>query len=76
MSENSDVHRAHGAGVKINTRNRKRTYTEFVPKSLGLCGIWIGHPLRRIFLLQHVIEVKIEGKIDVTGSGGRRLSSY
>jgi hypothetical protein len=33
---------------------------------------WIGHILRRNFLLQRVIEGKIEGGIEVTGRQGRR----
>jgi hypothetical protein len=35
-------------------------------------GIWIGHILRRNCLLKHVIEGKIDGRINVTGRGGRR----
>jgi hypothetical protein len=37
---------------------------------------WIGHMLRRNCLLKHVIEGKIEGRIEVTGRRGRRLGSY
>jgi len=33
---------------------------------------WIGHILRRNCLLRHVIEGKIEGKIEVMGRRGRR----
>jgi hypothetical protein len=33
---------------------------------------WIGHLLRRNCLLQRVIEVKIKGRIEVTGRRGRR----
>jgi hypothetical protein len=33
---------------------------------------WIGHILRRNCLLQHVIEGKIKGGIEVTGRRGRR----
>ena len=33
---------------------------------------WIGHILRRICLLQRVIEGKIKGGIEVTGRRGRR----
>jgi hypothetical protein len=33
---------------------------------------WIGHILCRKCLLKHVIEGKIEGRIEVMGSGGRR----
>jgi hypothetical protein len=37
---------------------------------------WIGHILRRNCLLKHVIEGKIEGRIEGTGRRGRRLCSY
>ncbi len=33
---------------------------------------WIDHILHRNYLVKHVIEGKIEGKIEVTGRGGRR----
>ena len=33
---------------------------------------WTGHILRRNCLLQHVIEGKIKGKIEVTRRRGRR----
>jgi hypothetical protein len=33
---------------------------------------WIGHILRRNYLIKHVIEGKIEGRIAVTGRRGRR----
>jgi hypothetical protein len=33
---------------------------------------WIGHILRRNCLLKHVIEGKLEGKIEITGRRGRR----
>jgi hypothetical protein len=33
---------------------------------------WIGHILRRNCLLKHVIEGKLEGRIQMTGSRGRR----
>ena len=33
---------------------------------------WIGHILRRNFLLKHVIERKIKERIAVRGRGGRR----
>jgi hypothetical protein len=33
---------------------------------------WIGHILRRNCLLKHVIEGKLEGRIEVTGRRGRR----
>jgi hypothetical protein len=37
---------------------------------------WIGHMLRRNCLLKHVIEGKLEVRIEMTGRRGRRLSSY
>jgi hypothetical protein len=33
---------------------------------------WIGHVLRRNCLLKHIIAVKLEGGIEVTGRRGRR----
>jgi len=33
---------------------------------------WIGHILRRNWLIRHVIELKIERRIKVTGRRGRR----
>jgi hypothetical protein len=33
---------------------------------------WIGHILRRNCLLKHVIEGKLEGRIEMTGERGRR----
>ena len=33
---------------------------------------WIGHILRRNFLLQPIIEGNIKGRIEVTGRRGRR----
>jgi hypothetical protein len=33
---------------------------------------WIGHILRRNCLLKHVIEEKLEGRIEMTGRKGRR----
>jgi hypothetical protein len=33
---------------------------------------WIGHILRRIYLLKHIIEAKIEGSLEVTLGRGRR----
>jgi hypothetical protein len=37
---------------------------------------WIGHILRRNCLLKHVIEVKLEGRIEMTGRRGRRRKQY
>jgi hypothetical protein len=33
---------------------------------------WIGHILHRNLLLKHVIEGKLEGRIEMTGRRGRR----
>jgi hypothetical protein len=33
---------------------------------------WIGHTLRRNCLLKHVIEVKLQSRIEMTGRRGRR----
>jgi hypothetical protein len=33
---------------------------------------WIGHVLRRNCLLKHVIEGKLEGRIEMTGRRGRK----
>jgi len=33
---------------------------------------WIGHVLRRNRLLKHSIEGKIQGRIDITGTRGKR----
>jgi hypothetical protein len=41
-----------------------------ITKNANLC--WIGHILRRNCLLQRVIEGKIQGGIEMTGSQGRR----
>jgi hypothetical protein len=35
-------------------------------------GNWIGHILRKNYLLKHVIEGKLEGRIEMTGRRGRR----
>jgi hypothetical protein len=32
---------------------------------------WIGHILRRNCILKHITEGKLEGRIEVTGRGGR-----
>jgi hypothetical protein len=37
---------------------------------------WIGNIFRRICLLKHVFEGKIEGSIEVTGGRGRRRKQY
>jgi hypothetical protein len=33
---------------------------------------WIGHVLHRNYLLKHMIEGKLEGRIEMTGRRGRR----
>jgi hypothetical protein len=35
---------------------------------------WIGHILRRNCLLKHIMELKKEGRINVTGRRGRRCN--
>jgi hypothetical protein len=37
---------------------------------------WIGQTLSRNCLLKYVIEEKLEGRLQVTGRRGRRLSTY
>jgi hypothetical protein len=37
---------------------------------------WIGHVLRRNYLLKHVIERKIDGRIHVTEDGKEYVSNY
>jgi hypothetical protein len=36
------------------------------------CDLWFGHILHRNYLLKHVTEEKVEGRIEVTGRRGRR----
>jgi hypothetical protein len=37
---------------------------------------WVGHILRRNCVLKHVIEGKIDGRIEVTGRLGKKCKSY
>jgi hypothetical protein len=37
---------------------------------------WIGHILHRNCLLKHMIEGKLEGRIEMTGRRGEDVSSY
>jgi hypothetical protein len=37
---------------------------------------WIGHILRRNCLLKHVIEEKLEGRMEMTGRREEDVSSY
>jgi hypothetical protein len=37
---------------------------------------WIGHVLHRNCLLKHVIEGKLEGRVEMTGRRGRSVSTY
>jgi hypothetical protein len=41
-------------------------------KIKGRKANWIGHILRRNCLLKHVIEGKLQGRIEMTGRRGRR----
>jgi hypothetical protein len=43
----------------------------FGKRPFYICN-WIGHILRRKCLLKHVIEGKLEGRIEMTGRRGRR----
>jgi hypothetical protein len=47
----------------------KKYYTESTKRRKAN---WIGHILRRNCLLKHVIEGKLEGRIEMTGRRGRR----
>jgi len=42
-----------------------------VKKSSKRKANWIGHILRRNYLLQRVVEGKVKGRIEVTGRRGR-----
>ena len=53
-----------GVGEKYLTKNEERE------------AKWICHILRRNCLLKHVIDGKIEGRIEVAGSEEGTLSSY
>jgi hypothetical protein len=55
--------------VRVLDTVLRRTF-EF-PKS-QIKANWIGHILRRNCLLKHVIEGKVEGRIEMTGRRGRR----
>ena len=56
---------------------RMKCYTETKSKGISYVQlkrkkVWIGHILRRNCLLKHAIEVKIEGRMEVTGRRERR----
>jgi hypothetical protein len=55
--------------ISLKSVKRRETfrYRFFTPLS-----DWIGHILRRNCLLKHVIEGKLEGRIEMTGRRGRR----
>ena len=36
------------------------------------CGLWIGHILYRNCLQKHIIEGKVDGRIEATGTRGRK----
>jgi hypothetical protein len=60
LSENEEVlHRVKEERNIVHTIKRRKAH-------------WIGHILRRNCLLKHVIEGKIEGRIEMTGRRGRR----
>jgi hypothetical protein len=68
MMEINWIDRVRNAEV-LNRRKEERNILHTVNRREAN---WIGHILRRNGLLKHVIEGKIEGRIDVTGRGGRR----
>jgi hypothetical protein len=53
------LHRVKGERNILHTLKRRKTN-------------WIGHILHRNCLLKHIIEGKVEGRIEVTGRPGRR----
>ena len=59
MKNEEVLHRVKGERNMLHTIKRKNT-------------ILVGHILRRNCLLKHVIGGKIEGRIEVTGTRGRR----
>jgi hypothetical protein len=58
--------------VKNEEFHRVKEKKNIVHKRTERKAKLIGHILRRNHLLKHVIEGKIEGRIKVTGRGGRR----
>jgi hypothetical protein len=65
------------AKIKTSNREKNTKFTKTVRKFLEdntifLYGICIGHILRRNSLLKHVIEGKLEGRIEMRGRRGRR----
>jgi len=54
---------------KYYTESRRREYPAYNIKKKAN---WISHILHRHCLIKHVIEGKIEGRIEVTGRRGRR----
>jgi hypothetical protein len=53
----------------IESKRRGISYIQYNEGRLNR----IGHILRRNYILIHLVEGKIEGRLEVTGRGGRRL---
>jgi hypothetical protein len=59
--------------VKIGREVRQSCcLSPILHKTKGRKVTWIGHILPRNCLLKHVIEGKLEGRIEMTGRRGRR----
>jgi hypothetical protein len=54
----------------IESRKRGISYIQKRKK-----GHWVGHILHRNCLLKHVIERKLDGRIEITGRRGRRRTN-
>jgi hypothetical protein len=57
---------------KYYTQQRRRRIS-YIQQRKANC---IGHNLRRVFVLKHVIDGKLERRIEITGRRGRKLSTY
>ena len=55
---------------KYYTQSKREEYILSTAKTRK--ANWIGHILRRNCFIKHVIEVKVEGMIEVTEGGERR----
>jgi hypothetical protein len=58
--------------VRNKVFHRVKEERNILQKRKGRKANWIGDILRRKCLRKHVIDVKIEGRIEVTGRRGRR----
>jgi hypothetical protein len=61
IMRNEVLHRVKKGGEECPTYSRRKAN-------------WISHILRRNCLLKHIIEGKIRGRIEVTGTRGRRCT--